>query len=286
MPTTPKLSQLVEEIARLTPTQRRQLLLRLRAAGLFVPGDLQSDRNRLSVATSVKLGHDGRPVAGRQFVAPEPAPPPPTTAKAATPTHTVPTHTVPTQAAPTASAPPQPLSREDLPLNATAEYRSPVAGKVVVAPENSPPHAAHVMPALPGQAPEQPIEIIFDGGSRGNPGQGYGSYHLRWPGAQDQTVRLRFGDKATNNEAEYDTLIAALEGVLKKLTDSHADLKTATLDVRGDSLLVINQVLGKWDVKEERMRVRRDEVRKLLSRFGHAKLTHHDRENSVKTLGH
>jgi len=77
-----------------------------------------------------------------------------------------------------------------------------------------------------------------------------------------------------------------LEGVLKKLTDSHADPKTATLDVRGDSLLVINQVLGKWDVKEERMRVRRDEVRKLLSRFGHAKLTHHDRENSVKALGH
>lgn len=113
MPTTPKLSQLVEEIARLTPTQRRQLFLRLRAAGLFVPGDLQSDRNRLQ-ALPLPSSWDtmGDQSQANNCIAPEPTPPPPpTTAKAATPTHTVPTHTVPTQAAPTASAPPQPLSR-------------------------------------------------------------------------------------------------------------------------------------------------------------------------------
>ena len=44
------------------------------------------------------------------------------------------------------------------------------------------------MSPLPGQAPEQPIEIIFDGGSRGNPGQGYGSYALLWPGLPQQVV--------------------------------------------------------------------------------------------------
>lgn len=277
-----KLARLVEEVAQLTPSQRRQLFLRLRASGLFVPDELQSDRSRLNVATSVKLGHDGRPVAGRQFVAPEVAPAAPSPSLKTPSAKANPLRQSPAVAPPSQSMP----ASESLPINATAEYRSPVAGKVVVAPENSAPQAAHVMPALPGQAPEQAIEIIFDGGSRGNPGMGYGSYQLRWPGAQDQTVRLRFGDKVTNNEAEYDTLIAALEAVLKRLGDTHADAKTATVDVRGDSLLVINQVLGKWEVKEDRMRVRRDEVRKLLGRFRNAKLTHHDRENSVKALGH
>lgn len=262
-----KLSQLVEEIAQLTPTQRRQLFVRLRAAGLFVPEELLSDRHRLAVATSVKPVPDQR-TNGKSNSS--------VTAPPTAPTKPVAQPAVPTTAATSAA----------LPINATAEYRSPVAGRVVLAPESPTQASDQTMPPLPGQAPEQPIEIIFDGGSRGNPGQGYGSYHLHWPGSPDQTVRLRFGDKVTNNEAEYDTLIAALEVVLKRLADGHADPKTATLDVRGDSLLVVNQVLGKWEVKEDRMRIRRDEVRKLLSRFGHARLTHHGRENSVKVLGH
>ncbi len=70
------------------------------------------------------------------------------------------------------------------------------------------PYAMH---PVPGQAPERPIVIIFDGGSKGNPGKGYGSYALRWPGQQERIVKLQFGDDVTNNEAEYDTLIAALE---------------------------------------------------------------------------
>ncbi len=48
------------------------------------------------------------------------------------------------------------------------------------------PYAMH---PVPGQAPERPIVIIFDGGSKGNPGKGYGSYALRWPGQQEQIVQ-------------------------------------------------------------------------------------------------
>ncbi|RIK54761.1 MAG: hypothetical protein DCC57_06315 [Chloroflexi bacterium] len=142
------------------------------------------------------------------------------------------------------------------------------------------------MAPLPGQAPEQPIGVIFDGGSRGNPGQGYGSYALRWPGQPQQLVQLRFGDRVTNNEAEYDTLIAALEAILKKLHDSGASPASARVEIRGDSLLVVNQVLGTWDVKDPRMQVRRDRARALLEQFGHWQITHHGREHSVRTLGH
>jgi ribonuclease HI len=99
-------------------------------------------------------------------------------------------------------------------------------------------------------------------------------------------VQLRFGDRVTNNEAEYDTLIAALEAILQRLTDNGAASKTAKVEVRGDSLLVVNQVKGLWEAKEPRLQVRRDRVRELFDNFGSWQLIHHDRENSVQTLGH
>ncbi len=142
------------------------------------------------------------------------------------------------------------------------------------------------MPPLPGQAPEQPISIIFDGGSKGNPGVGYGSYALRWPGQPQQIVQLQFGDGVTNNEAEYDTLVAALESVVKRLAEQKADPATARVEIRGDSQLVINQVLGEWKCSDERMRRRRDRVRSLLREFGSWELAHHPRANSVRAAAH
>ncbi|RME83998.1 MAG: reverse transcriptase-like protein [Caldilineae bacterium] len=142
------------------------------------------------------------------------------------------------------------------------------------------------MPPLPGQAPEAPIRIVFDGGSKGNPGQGYGSYAVEWPGEPRQVVRLQFGDMVTNNEAEYDTLIAALEAVLKRLEEQGVDPATAKVEIWGDSQLVVNQVSGAWQCREPRLQPRRDRVRALMARFGQATLRYHPREQSVEELGH
>lgn len=245
-------------VERLDPAQRRLLLRRLRASGLAGPDDLLTDRNRLQIAPALGLRY--RRLLRRAAAKPAPG------------------NFVPAERPP-ASPVPQPPAAES--------YRSPVSGKVIVgAPQNAAPLEPHAMAPLPGQAPEQPIGVIFDGGSRGNPGQGYGSYALRWPGQPQQLVQLRFGDRVTNNEAEYDTLIAALEAILKKLHDSGASPASARVEIRGDSLLVVNQVLGTWDVKDPRMQVRRDRARALLEQFGHWQITHHGREHSVRTLGH
>ncbi len=142
------------------------------------------------------------------------------------------------------------------------------------------------MSPLPGQAPEQPIQIVFDGGSRGNPGQGYGSYALDWPGQARQIVQLNFGDQVTNNEAEYDTLIAGLEAVRKRLLEQKADPKSVTLSIWGDSQLVCNQVRGDWRCKEPRLQARLKKARALLSAFGRATLNYHPRKKSVEILGH
>lgn len=243
-----QVNRIVEQIRQLRAAERRRLFRHLQVVGLLARDDLLTDRNALSVVPAVQA-HVIKP------------------------------------SAPSATRPVEPKPAQT--GNGEDPYRSAVRGRVVVgAPEQEAASSASVMRPLPGQAPEQPVRIVFDGGSKGNPGQGYGSYALDWPGYPRQVVRLQFGSQVTNNEAEYDTLIAALEAVLKRLAESGADPKTAKLEIWGDSQLVINQINGDWQSNKPELRVRRDRARNLLGRFGVARLRYHDRENNVEILGH
>ncbi len=129
--------------------------------------------------------------------------------------------------------------------------------------------------------------IIWDGGSKGNPGLGYGSYQLTSvANGKSRVETMEFPGKMTNNEAEYETLIAALDTLATKIRERGRDPKSYKLDLRGDSLLVINQLLGKWKAKDARMAAYRDRARELLKQFGSYTLRHHDRSHSVAALGH
>lgn len=90
------------------------------------------------------------------------------------------------------------------------------------------------------------FQVTADGGSRGNPG----------PAAYGATVSengkviaelFEFIGTATNNVAEYSGLIAALHFV-NKLDPS------AEIEVAMDSKLVVEQMSGKWQIKNEGMR--------------------------------
>ena len=87
----------------------------------------------------------------------------------------------------------------------------------------------------------------------------------------------------TNNEAEYHTLINALSALAERLGPRAAH---TSLEVRGDSQLVIQQVLGAWKARDERMRALRDQARAGLRRFGKWRLVGQPREDSVRVLGH
>jgi ribonuclease HI len=137
----------------------------------------------------------------------------------------------------------------------------------------------------PGLQPD--YTLIFDGGSEGNPGPGYGSYALtRHKEGKQSIVRLDFGYEMTNNEAEYETLIAALQGLIERIEAAGRSPRDVSLEIRGDSKLVLNQVQGTWKAKDDRMRALRNRARNLLSRFDAHRLIHHDREESVRVLGH
>ena len=129
--------------------------------------------------------------------------------------------------------------------------------------------------------------LIFDGGSLGNPGPGYGSYVLiRNADGRQRLQRLDFGEAMTNNQAEYRTLIAGLEDLIGVIEQAGHDPAEVSIEVRGDSRLVLNQVAGKWKVKQPHLRPLRDRVRELLGRFGKSELLWQERAASVDILGH
>jgi ribonuclease HI len=129
--------------------------------------------------------------------------------------------------------------------------------------------------------------ITFDGGSQGNPGPGYGSYELtRERDGKSSMMRLDFGRQMTNNEAEYEALIAALQGLVERIETAEKPPGDFSVEVRGDSALVIHQVEGTWKTKDDRMRILRNRVRKLLARFKAHRLVLQGREESVRILGH
>jgi len=128
--------------------------------------------------------------------------------------------------------------------------------------------------------------LVFDGGSLGNPGPGYGSYALRTGDGKKRVVRLDFDGDMTSNEAEYDTLIAGLSDLIQRLVEARQSPSEFSIEVRGDSTLVINQVSGVWKARDERMRARRNQARELLDRFAASRLRIQPRQESVKILGH
>ena len=91
------------------------------------------------------------------------------------------------------------------------------------------------------------FHLTADGGSRGNPGPaGYGSVITE--NGKIIAELYDFIGVATNNVAEYSGLIAGLTAINE--LDS-----TATVDVKMDSKLVVEQMSGRWQIKHADMRV-------------------------------
>lgn len=83
----------------------------------------------------------------------------------------------------------------------------------------------------------------FDGGSRGNPGEaGCGAALFRHDARSSPVAtRSAYLGKATSNEAEYQGLIMGLQLA--------AQQGAREVAIRGDSKLVISQLLGQWQVR-------------------------------------
>jgi len=111
--------------------------------------------------------------------------------------------------------------------------------------------------------------VYFDGACRGNPGPSA----VGWVIVTGDGIAAEGGQtigRATNNQAEYEALIRALEVA--------RDYGFDDIDVRGDSELIVRQVRGQWDANDPDLREHRVTVRELLTAFDDWSLEHVPRE--------
>ena len=128
------------------------------------------------------------------------------------------------------------------------------------------------MNELPFSPAATEIVAYIDGGARGNPGPaGYG---VRIEQA-DGTLIEEFHDSigvATNNVAEYRGLLAALEWAR-----GHGQ---KNVRVRSDSLLLVQQMLGRFKVKHPGLQPLHAKARDLAAEIGRVTYEHVERSRN------
>lgn len=111
--------------------------------------------------------------------------------------------------------------------------------------------------------------LNFDGASRGNPGPaGIGA--VIFHNGQEIWASCQHIGTKTNNQSEYSALILGLKEALSR------DIKT--LQVFGDSQLVINQINGEYKVRNPGLQELYQEVQHLKTQFDNIIITHVYRE--------
>jgi ribonuclease HI len=113
--------------------------------------------------------------------------------------------------------------------------------------------------------------IHTDGAARGNPGPAAFAYTIERDGADAVEVKGRLGE-TTNNVAEYTAVVRALE---------HAkQLGARRVAVLSDSELMVNQMTGRYKVKNEGLRPLYEQARALAERFDSVTFRHVRREEN------
>ena len=115
-------------------------------------------------------------------------------------------------------------------------------------------------------SPSGPIVAYIDGGARGNPGPAGFGVRVE---AQDGSLIEEFAESigtATNNVAEYRALLAALEWATRH---GHRQLH-----VRSDSLLLVQQMLGNYKVKNAGLQPLHARARLLAHALGTVTFEH------------
>lgn len=107
------------------------------------------------------------------------------------------------------------------------------------------------------------MKLFFDGASKGNPGEsGCGFYIIDEETEFCILGKKYIGNFKTNNDAEYLGLINGL----KKITDDF-DTSKLSLQVYGDSKLVIEQMKGDWKINAKNLIKHHKKAQVLSKKF-------------------
>lgn len=116
------------------------------------------------------------------------------------------------------------------------------------------------------------LVIHTDGVSRGNPGlAAIGATIKDEQGQLIVSISRRIG-WATNNQAEYKAIIAALENAI--------DLGARQVELNSDSELVVRQINGQYRVKKQALKPLYQRVKELQSQFEGFTIRHIPRQQN------
>nr|GEX53820.1 reverse transcriptase domain-containing protein [Tanacetum cinerariifolium] len=141
-----------------------------------------------------------------------------------------------------------------------------LADFLVEKPDNALPKASVI------ETPQEPW-TLFNNGSSCVDGSGTGLI-LTSPEGMEFTYALRFQFITSNNEAEYEALIAGLRIV--------PQMRVHNIHVSVDSKLVANQVLGTYVAKEENMVKCLEKTKSLISGFANFSISQVPRSKNKK----
>ena len=116
------------------------------------------------------------------------------------------------------------------------------------------------------------VIIHTDGASRNNPGQAAIGATIKGEQGQLITSISRRIGRATNNQAEYKAIIAALEAAI--------DLGARQIELNSDSELVVRQINGQYRVKKEALKPLYQRVRELQGRLEGITIKHIPRQQN------
>lgn len=116
------------------------------------------------------------------------------------------------------------------------------------------------------------LVIYTDGASLGNPGQAaIGAVIQDEQGRVISHISRRIGH-ATNNQAEYTAIIAALEEAIR--------IGATNVELKADSELVVKQLNGQYKVKKTTLRPLYQKVVRLIGSLKAFSITHIPREQN------
>jgi len=116
--------------------------------------------------------------------------------------------------------------------------------------------------------------IFTDGASRGNPGSAaIGAVIKDEQGKLISSISRCIG-RATNNQAEYRAIIAALEEAIR--------LGVKQVDIKMDSELVVKQINGEYRVKKATLKPLYQQVKQLRGSLEGFTITHIPRQQNIE----
>ncbi len=116
--------------------------------------------------------------------------------------------------------------------------------------------------------------LYFDGCSKGNPGEAGAGAVIYYNDVEIWSASMYVGDNETNNVAEYNGLLLGLSEAVTKCIKN--------IVVYGDSMLVIQQMKGKFKVKSTNLIDYYNKIKELETKFENIEYNHAYRNNNKR----